>query len=220
MKKMLCSLCKSDLIVNGQARLETLGEHICCPDEDPYMKNRYVCSNDSCTSHLHKICWNEDGEQYGRSVLLSARAYWDNPNFIFIDNNPAPFNSIWREIYMDNERDGDTYYVLPWVTGKFGFRIEAKKWRRFDEGVLVDFGTNFEIQTRRGKLGGKPHYGINGWHMFWFSMGQYFNERKWNKKFELKHNGFDDGEWWRTWSYNVKYMIEKYWYKSNPIYKK
>ena len=220
-RTMLCPLCKAELIVKGQALLVTLDEHICAPNDEVCLKDRYVCSNESCTSHLHGICWNEDGENYGCSALPTATQNWYHPYFMFMENNPAPFGSWWRKMHMESKRDGDEYNVLPWLTEKMGFRIVANKWRRYDDDcVLLDFGTRFSIQTRQGNCCGTPHYGINGWHMFWFSIGRYFNERMGNKDFELKYCEYlDEKNWWRSWSYNVKYFIEKYWYKSDPDYK-
>ena len=225
-KPMLCPLCKSVLVVNGQERLETLGERVCRPNDEVCLKDRYVCSNESCTSHLHKICWERDGERYGFSTLPTARYDWMNPQSIFINNNPSPFNSMWRRINNEERRDGDEYYVLPMFTKKLGFIIKASKWRMVDEeDVVLEFGTRYSILTRQGEICDNPHYGINGWHMFVFSIKQHFRDRKYklncDKPFVLKYRGtMDEGAWWRSLSYKIKYAIEKYWYKTNPEYKK
>jgi hypothetical protein len=90
---MLCPCCKSELAHTGEARLETLIEHVeCC---FPAFKPKYECLNKNCRA-FKNACWNEDGEYYIEKGGVVVKD--------FIDNNNAPFGSIFRQINVECDK--------------------------------------------------------------------------------------------------------------------
>lgn len=87
--EMLCPVCKSKLVANGVARMETLAKHICDPNAQSPETARFECSDPSCIT-VGVCFWNDEGEG----------PYVDNyPVFKtikFLDGNYAPFNTFWR----------------------------------------------------------------------------------------------------------------------------
>ena len=61
---MRCPKCFHTLQVTGQARLETLLEHVSDPNGIPSMKDVYGCVNTKCEKH-HSGRWDEWGASYG-----------------------------------------------------------------------------------------------------------------------------------------------------------
>lgn len=58
-----CPKCKSELIIDGQARMQSLIDHVTDPNGDVPLSNRWVCPNEKC--QLHSIAfWNSDGAYY------------------------------------------------------------------------------------------------------------------------------------------------------------
>jgi len=88
---MLCPVCKSKLISSGQAKMETLDMHVCNPNAEPPLSNKWVCSNTDCITT--NVCfWDFEGE--GPFV----DAYDEYKKIKFIDGNNAPFGSWWRSM--------------------------------------------------------------------------------------------------------------------------
>lgn len=83
---MKCPKCKSILIVSGQARLETMDEHILCTE--PTLKDEYTCPNSDCICN-NGVCWNADGERYGGYKLFSN------------DELGSPYGSFQRKMEIE-----------------------------------------------------------------------------------------------------------------------
>jgi hypothetical protein len=154
---MLCPICKSELIVTGQAQLETLDEHVCNPNGEVSFKNKFECSSPICQSH-GKIIWNEWGELYHQEGCSF------NEKFNFVDNNDAPFGSFQRccnvEIYKHDED-----FCLCKILGR-------QVWVRYhyksnENGDILKRWWKFEIITKDGTV-----Y-MSGWRMLLYSIRKF-----------------------------------------------
>lgn len=63
---MKCPICEKELVVTGQERLETLDEHVCSPNDEPCLKDKYECVNRFCSAY-GMFMWNEYGELYSKN---------------------------------------------------------------------------------------------------------------------------------------------------------
>ena len=101
---MKCPCCKTELLAWKRLPLETLEEHVMDPNGIPTIKTAYRCPNIKCPTNGEKftaepkVFWNEDGELYG-----------DSKGITFIDNNNAPFGTMWRK--LNSEKIGFGTYV-------------------------------------------------------------------------------------------------------------
>lgn len=91
---MECPKCKAQLIVSGQARLETLLEHVSDPNGTPSLKDKYVCSNADCVCNKHNVCWNSDGETYGGYKLFGS------------DELTSPYGTLERRLEIEIYKKG------------------------------------------------------------------------------------------------------------------
>lgn len=125
---MQCPSCKSELVVTGQEKLETLNEHVSCVAVTP--KDKYECLNKDCKLHGLDVCWNEDGEYY--------RGYRHKvDNSFFINGNTAPFGSMFRSINVETKRDTFllfTWPLWPWVGWKCFLEVTYKS--DYDGNIL------------------------------------------------------------------------------------
>jgi len=108
---MKCPSCKSELIVSGQARLETVCEHVSNPNGIPSLKDKYICSDIDCETHNYGVCWNSGGEKYSE--------YPDNS--IYADNNDAPFGSFQRKLNIEIYKDDEN---ISWNFGKYCLELD------------------------------------------------------------------------------------------------
>ena len=209
MKELLCPICRFPLFVNGQARLETLVEHVCGPDQEVALKDKYQCSNESCEAFKDSLVWTENGEYFGAfNRDISFRKC-----YAFIDNNDAPFNSFQRatNVKVSKKDENKTLFEI------FGFKV--------DKEYTYDADTNGNIISRKWKLkywikenSGYRNY-IPGIHMFFFCLRSFKEKReRWEKnkpniyiRSEL-HDVFfpkrEDKRWWKhlsTWYFNFFY---------------
>jgi hypothetical protein len=90
MNPMRCPVCKGEIQITGQERLETLIEHVCDPNGEVGFKDKYECLNKTCPA-IGKIFWNSYGERYG-----------ELDKSFFIDKNDGPFGSIERRLNAEN----------------------------------------------------------------------------------------------------------------------
>ncbi len=186
--KMLCPCCKTELVVTGQARLETLDEHVSCVE--PSMKDKYECPN-SCCEAFQEIFWNSDGERY-------SKAYGKKVHFI--DNNDAPFGSFTRrinvEIYKKDE-EKDLFQI-----GRYKYRL-VYQYKADDNGKILSRKRKIEIWIEGQNRNGSYTYYHSGIRMLFFSIGQFHRELKWRSNKDLKDrldkdNWRNKDEWWRV----------------------
>lgn len=212
MKELLCPICTFPLFINGQAKLETLSEHICNLD-DVCLKDKYQCSNEACEAFKDELVWTENGEYFG----AFAKGVPFRKKYAFVDNNNGPFNSFQRatnvKVYKKDENK--TLFEL------FRFRV--------DKEYTYDADTSGNVTKREWKLRywirskdkDNPSYTsyIPGIHMFFFSLRDFKNKReRWEKnkpniyiRSELHDEFFPrwkDDRWWKrlsTWYFNFFY---------------
>ena len=97
---MLCPCCKTELVITGQARLETLDEHV--SSVDPCLKDKYECPNPSCATH-EKCCWNDLGDCYSKTY---------GEKLPFIDDNNGPFGSFTRRINIEIYKKDENFDII------------------------------------------------------------------------------------------------------------
>jgi len=98
---MKCPKCKTELIISGQERLQTLSEHVSNPNNEPSLKDKYICINTSCLCY-NNVCWNDDGETYGGYRLFSKNEL------------TSPYGSFQRKMEIEVYKKGlKRYTKLP-----------------------------------------------------------------------------------------------------------
>ena len=94
---MLCPKCKAELVRGENRVFETLDEHVSNPNQESYPKRpTWVCKFSYCPCSKEDMFWDEIGALYGGYI---------KKNISYIDDNHAPFGSIWREINAEKEKD-------------------------------------------------------------------------------------------------------------------
>lgn len=107
LKPLRCSCCKSPLFINGQARLETLVEHVSDPNGPVSLKDQFACSNESCATRAANVVWNEDGEVYVRGDYALFR------EIPFRLGEPAAIGSWWRRYNLKVKLEDRTTFRIP-----------------------------------------------------------------------------------------------------------
>lgn len=118
---MMCPICKTELVITGQARLETLDEHVSCCEEITF-KSVYQCPNQSCEACKNELIWNSWGEFY---TFRSPQEF--KYNYGFIDNNNAPFGSFQRKCNIEVYKDDENFYLIKGINiFKTRFSLKVK----------------------------------------------------------------------------------------------
>jgi hypothetical protein len=186
---MLCSCCKTELVLGESRRLESLDEHI--SNYTPSFKATYYCPNEQCPTKPYNVCWNEWGERYGG-------LFKDIP---WIDGNDGAFGTEGRQSRAEDKHDEDyTWFTFPCWPRK-GWKCDVKyTYQANQDGVILKRKRKLQWITARNT------YHIPGWHMFRFELLQIYRHwrkrhSEWNKnqlKEIAKMHGFcHDVEWWR-----------------------
>jgi len=158
MKNFKCPICYQDLIITGQARLETTVEHVENPNGIISMKDKYECINVNCPAFIEKICWDEGGEYY-------VYNFKSNPKFI--DNNNAPFGSLERKLNVEIYKKDENYTLLNF----YFFKIKVVfKYKSNENGTILERKGTFQI-LKRDKIGWV--YWMSPWRMFFFHLTQF-----------------------------------------------
>ena len=140
MKDFRCPVCYDELKVTGQARLETLNEHISDPNGTSSMKDKYECVNVGCLAFIHKAFWNEDGEYYIRDFKAKID---------FIADNNAPFGSSQRQMNVEIYKKDENYILL----NLYYFKIKVKfDYKSNENGSILKRKRRFLI-LKRDKIG-------------------------------------------------------------------
>jgi len=96
---MKCPVCKFELYIFDQLRVQTLSEHVCDPNGEPCKKNVWKCSNPKCSTHEYGVIWNDDGELY-------SDKFFKEGELKFINDNDAPFGSYSRQANVEIYKKG------------------------------------------------------------------------------------------------------------------
>ena len=137
---MNCPVCRSELMITGMERLETLIEHVENPNGKPSLKRKYECFNKSCPSR-GTVMWDEFGELY----IIDFR---QSQKLQFIDNNDGPFGSSWRGINVEVEKKDENFILLH--LGFIKFRIEWV-YKSNENGDILKKAWFIQILHRSGR---------------------------------------------------------------------
>jgi hypothetical protein len=102
--KMKCPICRTELVITGQAYLETLLEHVF--GQSASLKSKYQCPETSCVAFKDELVWNEDGEYYGGRLESFGKKYQ------FINDNKAPFGSFQRQLNVEIGKKDENFDLL------------------------------------------------------------------------------------------------------------
>lgn len=154
---MLCPICKSVLVVTGQERLETLDEHVCDPNGEVCLKDKYECVNKRCSAY-NRIMWEEGGDLYWKGEW-SRKEY-----FNFIDRNESPFGSFSRQMNIEIYKKDENFLLCT----IFGRKIYVKYlYKSNEDGDILSRKWKFELITKDGTI-----Y-ISGLRMLMFSIRKF-----------------------------------------------
>ena len=186
-EKFLCPLCRSELIVTGLERLETLDEHVCNPNGEVYLKDKYECLNEKCSGY-RRFIWNEDGDIYYKGSI-------DKKTFTFIDGNDGAIGSFARRVNIEI-RKRDENFLLCTI---FRRKIYVKYLYKSNEnGDILNRRWKFEVIKKDGS------YYISGLSMLIFSIRKFhnnfieksINEEEFKKEY-LVLEEWQKKDWWR-----------------------
>ena len=91
---MMCPKCQTSIVPRERIRVQSLSEHVYDPNGEPSLKQVYGCLNKNCACFKDKIRWTEDGERFGGKYDVDYK---------FIDDNDAPFGTIFRKINAERQ---------------------------------------------------------------------------------------------------------------------
>lgn len=187
---MLCPICRTELVVTGQDRLETLSEHVCDPNGTPSMKDKYECPNSSCKA-FGVLCWNDWGERYG-----STREITDD---LFIGNNDAPFGSFQRKANVEISKKDENHSLFG-IETRWGLIEVVYKYTSNTDGDILSKKRTYQIWIKDRKGCGYIIHTL-GIHMLIFCVKDFHRKIKWNRldKEDLYPRTWDK-RWWKKLS--------------------
>ena len=205
---MRCPICKTELIVTGQERLQTLGEHVGDPDGVPSFKDTHQCPNKECEACKDGLVWDDYGSFY--SYIREDIPY--GKKYEFIDGNDGAFGSFQRESNVTNGKHDEDFVLLSLY--KIKFKVQ----------YLYEANQDGEILSRKAKIFTyyRQGYGwcqyISGIHMFFYCLSCFKRllkrERNQYTIAELRGNFENswDKRWWKrlfVWYINTFYKKVK-----------
>lgn len=220
-KKMLCPVCKKELVIWKNLRLETLGEHVGAPNQEPCEKPAFHCPDEKCpTRTVRHIFWdNIEGGMFYDGKYMSKEELATIP---FINGLNAPFGSFnrgWDAVKQAEEKSNIYWFTLPnWLWKPLGGMKIHWNWsyRSNEDGEIT--GRKFGLQYIR-KDGVWHNW---GWNMFCFSLRNDFRAwwelRKnpgasWSRnelKGTVERMEWKNAEWWRILSGCVAKFLLKH----------
>lgn len=188
---MLCPACRTRLIVTGQARLETLSEHVCDPNGTPSMKDKYECPNVTCATQ-GQDCWDEWGGHYCEDFRKKTK---------FIEDNAGPFGSIERKINVEVYKKDENFDLLK--LGRFRFHLKYN-YEANEDGQVLSRKRKVEMWVKDKDGIGEVLY-ISGLRMFFHRIGEFHRALKRSDAMKLseltdKDNWRNQRQWWRVLS--------------------
>lgn len=170
MNQMYCPFCNAPLKVDGQARLETLCEHVCC--DEVVLKNKLVCSHECETSKQLNMCWNEFGEPYGSVEMFG----WARDNKRFLSAYPSL--SVQSEVESSSGVFAKKPIVLIDFSRRWLLQIEPNNCAdTLGNIVRVDW----RLKEYRNSMQVASDFG-----MFWFSITRFMRCLRLHPKFAEK----------------------------------
>lgn len=206
---MLCPICKSELVITGQAKLETLDEHV--TQCEVSMKDKYECVAEGCPS-IGKFFWDLTGGLY----CSDYEAHREHDNIPFIDNNDAPFGSSRRQINVEVDKKDENWVIYEGKKWKF---VRIYHYQADTDGNILKRRGSIEIWRRDGS-GWILH--ISGIRMLLFTIKQFHRHLKDYKENNdsfttrrLKEDltelpDWKKKDWWRRWGHIYKVFYVKW----------
>ena len=174
---MKCPKCKSQLIVSGQARLETIEEHVSCVT--PSLKDKYVCSNKNCVTYQHNVCWNEFGETYGGYKLFED------------EELSAPYGTLERRLEIEVYKKGlKKRTILPaWLLLWFLKPVIEHEYKADEDGNVLS--KSYKLSIWKSETKWKPFKKNSEFctgAIWWFSIWKYLWRERKEKGFKKSYN--------------------------------
>jgi len=175
---MKCPACKTDLVVTGQAALETLNEHVMC--HEPTVKAVFQCPNKKCKAHEYGAVWNHGGEYYSYNMTFEQSN--ELKEKYFIGKNDGPFGTITRRLNVEVSCAGlkkSTWLSSAWTLGWLKPVIRYK-YKSNEDGEVLEKGWNMEFYRRdRGsKKGSHCILWHSDYHMIKFCLKQFLKRKE------------------------------------------
>lgn len=143
---MMCPKCQISIVPREQARVQSLSEHICDPNGESTIKQLYGCLNRNCACFKDKIRWTVDGERYGGKYDIDYK---------FIDDNDAPFGTIFRKINAEQQSRLVFTLNLYFIKWRLLEQFKANEWGKISKYWKV------ETLVRQGRYFTYYHSGIH-----------------------------------------------------------
>jgi len=111
---MKCPVCKTELVVWKQLRLETLSDHVFDPngEQEIPLSDAYRCPSPFCCTNVGgkagemyepRVFWNSNGDLYSNGT---------SKDIPFVDNNNAPFGSLNRRLNVEIYKKDENKHLL------------------------------------------------------------------------------------------------------------
>lgn len=214
-KPLFCPVCKKQLVVRQQLRLETLDEHISDPNRTPCLKPAFQCPDGKCPTRLIGCIW-DDFE--GNLFYVEKRPSIEEKAAIpFIDGLTAPFGSFnrgWEAAKRAEAKTNKHLLTFPkWFPGVFSQMEVHTNWTYHanDNGEITKrhFGLHWIHFDPKSNL-----RTIHMWGMRMLKYSIYCDLRAWwalrrdptsgwhRNQLEdtVKRMEWRDPEWWRILS--------------------
>lgn len=181
---MRCPVCKSELVITGRERLETLAEHVSDPNGEPCLKDKYECLNPECKTR-GRLLWNAYGERYG-----------DLPYADFIEGNDGPFGSFTRRANIEISKK-DENHPLFGIETRWGQIRVVYKYESDDNGNILRRWRTYAIWKKNGSIGYRVV--IPGIYMLWSSLKEFWHRIVTGQKLQRGDLSIMswDRRWWR-----------------------
>lgn len=203
---MNCPKCKSELIKDGQARLQSLDEHVSNPNALPSLKTRYVCSNKECvcnTQEDESVCWNSDGECYGGFKIFEH------------GQNTGPYGSYERKAQVEIYKHGPDgplkkkVYLSPiWMLWFYQPFIEYH-YKSNENGDILKRSWSIEILKKDKGLGNRycvhASFCWQTWRFLWRNFKRKMEDKNYAKAFSTGYNDRWVYRWFHTFITIVYY---------------
>jgi hypothetical protein len=197
---MFCPICGRKLEITGQARLQTIIEHVESPNDLPCLKDKYQCVNSDCIAYLNSK-WGEDGGYYSGDVVI--------PQIQFKYGIKEAMPSIERQLAVEcYKHDEDRYYTICnfnklKLVLKKEYSYQANEWGR----ILK--------RTYKWKWIINDTYHISGITMLKHSISEFHrHKKKYNEGKMEKDYVFRKRDWDRRWWYLLTCLYIKIFYPS------
>ena len=207
---MKCPICKTDLVITGSERLETICEHVSDPNGSVCEKDVFQCPNNNCKANEYGAVWEERGE------FFTYNMSWDRDKELekcFIGENNGPFGTISRRLNVEIYKCGlkNKVYYSPILTFWLLKPYKEYWYKANKDGEILKSG--WKIKFLKKGHGNKGYYigWISGIHMFKYVLREYKRKKESFKKAEseflsksivkIVEKAKKDDRWWYKWFY-------------------